>query len=36
MELGPLLHKNLYKFAKYLHNVRTIHSYAIVYVGNKF
>ena len=29
MELGPLLYKNLY-------NVRSIHIFAIVYVGNKF
>ena len=36
MELGPLLYKNLYKFTKKLHNVRSIHSFAIVYVGNKF
>ena len=30
------LYKNLYKFAKNLHNVRSIHIFAIVYVGNKF
>ena len=36
MELGPLLYKNLYKFAKNLHSVRSIHIFAIVYVGNKF
>ena len=36
MELGPLLSKNLYKFAKNLHSVHSIHIFAIVYVGNKF
>ena len=36
MELGPLLYKNLYKFAKKLHSVRSIHIFAIVYVGNMF
>ena len=36
MELGPLLYKNLYKFAKNLHNVRSVHIFAIVFVGNKF
>ena len=34
--LGPLLYKNLYKFAKKMHSVCSIHSFAIVYVGNKF
>ena len=36
MELGPLLYKNLYKFAKNLHSVHSIHIFAIVYVGNTF
>ena len=36
MEVGPLLYKNLYKFAKNLHNVRSVHIFAIVFVGNKF
>ena len=36
MELGPLLYKNLYKFAKNLHKVRSVHIFAIVFVGNKF
>ena len=36
MESGPLLYKNLYKFAKKLHNMRFIHIFATVYVGNKF
>ena len=36
MELGPLLHKNIYKFAKNLHNMRSIHMFAIAFVGNKF
>ena len=36
MELGPLLYKNLYKFEKKLHNVRSIHIFAIVFVGIKF
>ena len=36
MELGPLLYKNLYKFEKKLHNVRSIHIFAVVFVGNKF
>ena len=36
MALGPLLYKNLYKFAKILHNVRFVHIFAIVFVGNKF
>ena len=36
MELGPLLYKNLLKIAKILRNVRSIHIFAIVFVGNKF
>ena len=36
MEFGPLLYKNLYKFAKKMNNVRSIHIFAIVCVGNKF
>ena len=36
MELGPLLYKSLYKFAKTFHNVYSIHVFAIVFVGNKF
>ena len=36
MELGPLLYKNLYKFAKNLHNVRSINIFANLFVGNKF
>ena len=37
MELGPLLYKNLYKFArKKSHSVRSIHIFAIVFVWNKF
>ena len=31
MELGPLLYKNLYKFAKKFHYVRSIHMFAIVF-----
>ena len=31
MELGPLLYKNLYKFAKNFHNVRSIRMFAIVF-----
>ena len=36
MELGPLLYKNLYKFAKMFHNERSIHIFAIVFVRNTF
>ena len=36
MELGPLLYKNLYKFAKNVHSVRSIHIFTIVFVGKKF
>ena len=36
MELRPLMYKNLYKFANNFHNVRSIHIFAIVFVGNMF
>ena len=36
MELETLSYKNLYKFANKLHNVRSIHSYAIVFIADKF
>ena len=35
MELGPLLNKNLYKFATRLHAC-SVHIVAIAFVGNKF
>ena len=36
MELGSLLYKIFYKFAKTFYNVRSIHIFAIVFVRNNF